>query len=105
MSEINVNCKGGVKIESKRKGKNLGTAVDQDTCMSGKTMAISVILKNVHFILAFLFRKSGFLKFKDRKLLCSAFLQSDFDNAFNVYYRAIENSLNIKLQTAPKINC
>ena len=67
--------------------------------MSGKTMGTSVI-KKVNSGLKFLYRKSGFLNFRERKLLCSALLQSRFDYGYNVYYRGLAKCFKIKLQTA-----
>jgi hypothetical protein len=95
-SNMNIECKGA-KIESKSKVKYLGAVIDQD--MTGKTMGTSVITK-VNSGLKFLYRKSGFLRLKERKLLCSALLQSRFDYGFNVYYRGLEKQLKNKLQTA-----
>ena len=50
--------------------------------MSSKTIATSVIEK-ANFGLTFLFRRVT-------KMICSAFLQSCFDYAFNVYCRELK---------------
>lgn len=95
-SYLNINCKG-VKIEAKSNVKYLGAVIDQD--MSGHTMGNSII-KKVNAGLRFLYRKSGFLNLRERKLLCSALLQSRLDYGYNVYYRGLEQCLKKKLQTA-----
>ena len=95
-SELNITCQG-VKIESKSNVKYLGAVLDQD--MSGTTMGKSVI-KKVNASLKFLYRKSGCLKFTERKLLCSSLLQSRIDYAFNVYYRSLQKCIRNKVQTA-----
>ena len=95
-SKLNIVC-NNVSIESKTNVKYLGAVIDQD--MSGTTMGTNVI-KKVNSGLKFLFRKSGFLCYKERKLLCSAILQSRFDYGYNVYFRGLEKKLRIKLQTA-----
>ena len=96
MSKLNIVC-NNVKIESKANVKYLGAVIDQD--LSGKTMGTGVI-KKVNSGLKFLYRKSKFLGFKDKKLLCSALLQSRFDYGYTVYYRSLEKKLKVKLQSA-----
>ena len=96
VSSLEIVC-NDVKIEPKTNVKYLGAVIDQD--MSGKTMCTSVI-KKVNAGLKFLYRKSGYLNFHERKLLCSSLLQSRFDYGFNVFYRCVEKRLQLKLQTA-----
>ena len=67
--------------------------------MPGKTMGTS-ILKKDNSGLKCMYRKSGFLKFREKKLLCSALLQCRFDYGYNVYYRGIGKSNHTKLQAA-----
>jgi hypothetical protein len=96
VSKLNVAC-NGVQLEPKPSVKFLGAVLDQS--MSGKTMGTSIV-KKVNSGLKFLYRKSGFLHLKHRKLLCSALLQSRFDYAYNVYYRGLEKKIKTKLQTS-----
>ena len=96
VSKLNIVC-NDVQLESKSSVKYLGATIDQN--MSGKTMGTNVV-KKVNSGLKFLYRKSGFLNFSHRKLLCSALLQCRFDYAYNVYYRGLEKSIKNKLQTA-----
>ena len=95
-SKLVIKCKD-VEIESKQNVKYLGATIDQD--MSGSTMGNTVI-KKVNSGLKFLYRKSGFLNFRERKLLCSALLQSRFDYGYNVYYRGLAQCFKKKIQTA-----
>ena len=67
--------------------------------MRGETMGGNVI-KKVKSVLKFLYRKSSFLKFRNRKLLCSSLLQSRFDYGFNFYYRGLYEEVKLKFQTA-----
>ena len=96
VSEMKISC-NDVKIEAKSSVKYLGVVLDQD--MSGETTG-SKIVKKVNGGLKFLYRKSEFLNFKNRKLLCSALLQSRFDYGHNVYYRGLREDIKTKLQTA-----
>ena len=96
MSKLNIIC-NDVLLESKSSVKYLDATIDQN--LSGKSMGTSVV-KKVNNGLKFLYRKSGFLNFNHRKLLCSALLQCRFDYAYNVYYRGLEKSIKTKLQTA-----
>ena len=81
MLQINVNC-NDVQIESKPNVTYLSAVIDQD--MSAKTMATCVI-KKLNSSLKFLFRKSGFLKFKERTFLCSVLLQFCFDCMLSMF--------------------
>ena len=74
-SKMKISC-NNVEIEAKHSVKYLGVVLDQD--MTGKTMGGNVVRK-VNSVLKFLYRKSSFLKFRNRKLLCSALLESRFD--------------------------
>ena len=93
---MNISC-NNVPIEAKSNVKYLGVILDQD--MSGETTG-SKIVKKVNSGLKFLYRKSEFLNVKNRKLLCSAMLQSRFDYGYNVYYRGLREEVKTKLQTA-----
>ena len=95
-SKMSIECKG-VDIEAKAKVKYLGAQIDQD--LSGTSMGTTVISK-VNSGLKFMYRRCSSLKLKERKLLCSALLQSRFDYGFNVYYRKLDKQLRNKLQTA-----
>ena len=95
-SKMNISC-NNVPIEAKSNVKYLGVILDQD--MSGETTG-SKIVKKVNSGLKFLYRKSEFLNVKNRKLLCSAMLQSRFDYGYNVYYRGLREEVKTKLQTA-----
>ena len=60
----------------------------------------SNVVKKINSVLKFLHRKSGFLKFSNRKLLCSALLQSRFDYGYNFFYRGLYSDIKWKFQTA-----
>ena len=79
--KMKLSC-NNVEIEAKSSVKYLGVVLDQD--MTGKTMGGNVVRK-VNSVLKFLYRKSSFLKFRNRKLLCSALLQSRFEYGYNVF--------------------
>ena len=85
-------------IEAKSSVKYLGVTLDQD--MTGITMGGSSVVKKINSVIKFLYRKSSFLKFRNRKLLCSALLQSRFDYGFNFYYRGLYKDIQLKFQTA-----
>ena len=93
---MKINC-NGVEIEAKSSVKYLGVVLDQD--MSGRTMGSNVV-KKVNSVLKFFYRKNSFLNYTNRKLLCSALIQSRFDYGYNVYYRGLGTDLKKKLQTA-----
>ena len=44
-------------------------------------------------------RKSSFVKFRNRKLLCSALLQSRFNYGYNVFHRDLYSGRKVKFQT------
>ena len=67
---MKISC-NNVEIEAKCSIKYLGVVLDQD--MTGETIGGNVVRK-VNSVLKFLYRKSSFLKFRNRKLLCSALL-------------------------------
>ena len=96
VSKMKITC-NNIDIEAKSTVKYLGVALDQD--MTGKTMGTSVV-KKINSVLKFLYRKSSFFKFRNRKLLCSALLQSRFDYGHNFYYRGLYKEIQLKLQTA-----
>ena len=93
---MKISC-NNVEIEAKSSVKYLGVVLDQ--VMTGKTMGGNVV-RNVNSVLKFLYRKSSFLKFRNRKLLCSALLQSRFDYGCNVFYRGLYRDMKVKFQTA-----
>ena len=70
----------------------LGVTLDQD--MTWKTMRGNVVRK-INSVLKFLYRKSSFLNFRNRILLCSTLLQSRFDYGHNLYYRGLYKEIII----------
>jgi len=96
IDEMSVSC-NDVDINAKSSVKYLGVTLDQD--MSGTTMGTSVI-KKVNSKIKFLYRKRVFFGVKERKMLCSALLQSNFDYACNSWYRGLQKKLRDRLQTA-----
>ena len=95
-SQLHVRC-GDIDIKSKTSVKYLGVTLEQD--LSGNNTGESVI-KKVNSGLKFLYRKSAFLGKRERKLICSAFFQSKFDYACNMWYRSISQYIQKKLQTS-----
>ena len=96
VAKLKITC-NGTEIESKDKVKYLGVVIDQD--LSGTSLGNNII-KKVNSCLKFLYRKRVFLKFKERKLLSNAILQSRFDYGINVYFRNVNQNIKIKIQTA-----
>jgi len=96
VSKMKISC-NNVEIEAKSSVKYLGVVLDQD--MTGSTMGNNVV-KKINSVLKFLHRKSSFLKFSNRKLLCSALLQSRFDYGYNFFYRGMYCDIKLKFQTA-----
>ena len=96
VSSFNVKC-GEVTLRSKTEVKYLGATLDQ--CLSGNTMCTNVIRK-VNSGLKFLYRKACFLETKERKMICTAFLQSKFDYGCNIWYRSVTKAMKHKLQSA-----
>ena len=86
VNKLSIKC-NDVNIESKKSVKYLGMVLDQD--MSGSTMGTSVIQK-VNSKIKFLYRNKVFFGIKERKMLCSALLQSDFDYACNSWFRGLQ---------------
>jgi hypothetical protein len=74
-SRLKVECDGSV-VRSECSVKYLGVSIDQD--MSGYTMANSVIAK-INKGLKMLYRKQEYFGFRDRKMLCSTYLQAFFN--------------------------
>ena len=99
-SKMKISC-NNVEIEAKSSVKYLGVVLDQD--MTGKIIGGNVVRK-VNSVLKFLYHKSSFLKFRNRKLLCSALLQSRFDYGYNVFYRGLYSDMKVKFQTAQNKN-
>ena len=93
---MKITC-NGINIEAKSSVKYLGVILDQN--MRGDSMEGNIV-KKVNSVLRFLYRKSSYLKFRNRKLLCSALLQSRFDYGFNFYYRGLYEEIKSKFQTA-----
>ncbi len=91
---MSISC-NGADISAKSQVKYLGVTIDQD--MSGTTMGNSVI-KKINSKIKFLFRKSVFLGLKEKKMLCSALVQSNFDYACNSWYRGLQKKFKNKLQ-------
>ena len=79
-SKMKISC-NNVEIETKSSVKYLGVVLDQD--MTRKTNCGNV---RVNSVLKFLYGKKQYsLKFRNRKLLCSALSQSRFDYSFKVF--------------------
>ena len=91
---MNVKC-NEIEIKSKCTVSYLGADLDQD--LSGKTMGYK-ILKKVNNGLKFLYRNSKFLRFRERKMLCSSLLTSHYDYGYNTYYRTLETYCKERLQ-------
>ena len=96
VASFNVTC-GEVTLKSKTEVKYLGATLDKN--LSGNTMCTNVIRK-VNNGLKFLYRKACFLEAKERKMICTAFLQSKFDYGCNIWYRSVTKAMKHKLQTA-----
>ena len=96
VSKMEISC-NNINIEAKSSVKYLGVVLDQN--MRGETMGGNIV-KKVNSVLKFLYRKSSFLNFRNRKLLCSALLQSRFDYGYNFYYRGLYEDIKLKFQTA-----
>ena len=94
--ELSISC-NGVKVKANNCVKYLGVSLDQD--LSGSTMVKSVIQK-VNSKIKFLYRKSVFLGFKERKMLSSALVLSNFDYASNSWYRGLAKKFKTRLQTS-----
>jgi hypothetical protein len=103
VSSLKVKC-NNVILEAKTSVKYLGATLDQD--LSGITMGLAGItmglaaVKKINSGLKFLYRKACFLGTKERKLVCTALLQSKFDYSCNTWYRSVLKSVKNKLQTA-----
>lgn len=95
-NEMSIECKGR-SIEAKDCVKYLGVNIDQDmSCTKEGTKLVSKINSK----LKFLYRNAGFFRMRERKMLCSALLQSHFDYACNFWYRGVCSELKNKFQTA-----
>ena len=93
---MSISCKGE-NIKAKSNVKYLGATFDQD--MSCSTMGTSVV-KKVNAKIKFMYRKASFFGTRERKLLCSAIIQSNFDYACNAWYRGLNKAVKLRLQTA-----
>ena len=94
--EMSISC-NNVNIKAKSSVKYLGLTIDQD--MSGTSMSTSVLGK-VNAKTKFLYRKGKFFNTKERKMLSSALIQSNFDYACNSWFRGLTKYLKHRLQTA-----
>ena len=94
--KLEIDC-NDIKIEATDQIKYLGLKIDQD--MAGISMAQSALGK-INSRLKFLYRKRIHLNTKDRKLLCSSLIQSNYDYGCNSWYRGLSQSLKNKFQTA-----
>lgn len=94
--QLDIKCKD-VNISSKSSVKYLGVNIDQD--MSCSTVA-NCFLGKINGKLKFLHRKAAFFGLRERKMLCSALLQSHFDYACNLWYRNLSTALKCKFQKA-----
>ena len=95
-SELNVECQGKT-IQTTCKMKYLGVVFDQD--LTGKFMANSVLSK-VGRGLKILYRKAKYFDYEERKMVCTALLQSHFDYGCHVWYRGLTKALKSKIQCA-----
>ena len=76
---MNIKCKGK-EIEGKKSVKYLGVTIDQDmSCKSTGNNFLSKINNRIKF----LHRKASFFRFKERKIVSTALVQSHFDYACN----------------------
>ena len=94
VKDLNIKC-NGVDIESKSSVKYLGCVLEQD--LSSHAICTSVI-KKVNAGLKCLYRKRLFLGQKERKTICSAFLQPLFDYACISWFHGSSKGLQNKLQ-------
>ena len=92
---MKISC-NNIEIDAKSSVKYLGVTLDHD--MTGKPMGGNVV-RTINSVLRFLYRKSSFYNFRNRKLLCSALLQSWFDYGHNFYYRGLYKDIKLKFQT------
>ena len=86
-----------VAIEARSKITFLGLTFDND--MSFSSMGNSVI-KKVNAKLKFLYRKSAYFGKNERKLLCSALVNPQFEYSCKAWYRSVNANVKHKLQTA-----
>ena len=92
--DLNVTCKGQ-SINSTTSVKYLGAVLDQ--CLSGDTMASSVISK-ANARLKFLYRKKAYLTYHTKRLLVLALIQCHFDYACSFWYHGLTKFWKDKLQ-------
>ena len=93
---MDIECQGKA-IESTDKMKYLGVIFDQD--LSGKSMA-NALLSKIGRGLKVLYRKAKYFDYSERKLVCTALLQSHFDYGCQVWYRGLTKALKTKVQCA-----
>ena len=93
---LDITC-NGIKVKAKESVKYLGVTLDQS--LSGKIMGTS-ILKKINAKVKFLYRKRIFFGAKEKKMLCSALVQSSFDYACNCWFRGLSKCIKTKLQSA-----
>lgn len=91
---LNVMC-NGIPIKQQTSVKYLGSIIDQT--LSGLEMATNAI-KKINAGIKFMYRKQGYLGYKERKQLCMSLLQSRFDYACNFWYRGLPQYAAKKLQ-------
>ena len=84
-----------IKIKQFSKVSYLGSILDES--MSGESMALSVIHK-VNSRIKFLYRKSDYLTYDLRRLLCNAIIQPHFDYACLTWYSGLTKALKNKIQ-------
>ena len=96
VNKLDIVC-NGIKITSSTCIKYLGINIDES--LSFSEMGNKVV-KKVNNKLKFLYRKKSFFGIKERKMVCSAFLQSNFDYACNAWYRGLNCAIKKRLQTA-----
>ena len=84
-----------VVINAQKSVKYLGAHLDQS--LSGTQMSNNVI-KMVDQCFKFMYRKSDFLDYKERLMLCNAIIQPAFDYGSTYWYRALSKAIRSKLQ-------
>ena len=84
------------KLSQKNGIKYFGVTFDQD--FSGLSMA-SLMLKKINAKLKFLYRNNMYFGFKERKLLVSTLVQSNFDYGVNSWFRGLPQKVKTRFQT------
>ena len=86
---------GTIQIKQYHTVTYLGCALDEN--LSGETIALQVISK-IDCRLRFLYRKNRLLSHHNRRLLCNALIEPNFDYGSSAWYPNLNNRLDSKLQ-------